>query len=337
MKNTNHAVESNAIYIGIVTGIIGFVVGLGIFNGKQIPVYAGTHASLALVASLLGAIVALVIYFFASFTFNASTLKKPSTWFLSLTHSLLTFTFLALVFYIIGHSFKGVVLDPIASAIILTITTSLVGYFNYLSAYKIDTLRISILLAIFLVTGVFISMLTSQDPNWWHYNFSALGAGRGISGNIFNLTLIMAGMIAVSLASFLALDLLSLKKGGYLSPLTRATTIRLVLAAIGVALAFVGIFVVDKYPVLHVASATGMTVIFGLLIIALPWMMPGYSKAFFVISYILLAALIGAAWLFLGVGYFNLTALEMVAFAIIFTWLVLFVRQIAAMLADENK
>jgi hypothetical protein len=42
-------------------------------------------------------------------------------------------------------------------------------------------------------------------------------------------------------------------------------------------------------------------------------------------------------WLFLGVGYFNLTAAELVIAGIIFAWLVVFVRQIAAGLADSGE
>lgn len=327
--------ESNAIYLAFTTGIVGLITGLILFSGAMIPVFAGKHGSLGLVATFLGAIISFVVYLFSVSSLQPKALFKFSNWTLALTHGLLAFVLYAVLFYIIGLSFQGATMDTLASAIVLTITSAFAGYFTYLSASNMNTMKISTLLATFLVIGIFISMLTAHDPNWWHYNFSALGAGEGVSGEAFNWTLIIAGMIAVSLASFLALDLKVLKGSGILSPKTRAMVIRVCLSGIGIFLAFVGIFVVSAYPVLHVLSATGMTVIFGAMIIILPWIVPNFSKAFYIASYILLLALVIAAWLFLVVGYFNLTALEMIAFAIIFTWLILFVRHISAMLEDK--
>lgn len=336
-ENTKqNKIEGNAIYIALATGFIGLISGLILFQSTLIPVFSSKHGSLALAAVALGTIISFVIYVFAAYNFLPRSISKLSTWTLALTHALLTLITYVVLFYIIGQSFKGAAIDAVASSTILMLTSALAGYTTYLSAYNMNTLRISSLLAIFLVTGIFVSMLTAQDPNWWHYNFSALGAGAGVSGETFNYTLILAGMIAVSLASFLALDLKVLKKSGSLSPKTRAVVIQVCLAGIGIALAFVGVFVVSAFPTLHVLSATGMTVIFGGMILALPWIVPTFSRPFYIASYLLLFALIISGWLFLGVGYFNLTALEMVAFAIIFTWLILFVRNIAAMLNDQK-
>jgi len=42
------------------------------------------------------------------------------------------------------------------------------------------------------------------------------------------------------------------------------------------------------------------------------------------------------SWLFVGVGYLNLTTFELLAAGIIFAWLIVFVRHIAAGLADAE-
>lgn len=52
-------------------------------------------------------------------------------------------------------------------------------------------------------------------------------------------------------------------------------------------------------------------------------------------TYGYLAALLVSVWLYKGIGYLSLTAFELLAAGIIFTWLVVFIRQIAAG-ADET-
>ena len=336
-STARHNIESSAIYIALAGGVIGFVTGMMVFQGHIIPLFAGKQGSLGLVAIFLATIISFVIYVFASYVQKPNALTKLSTWALAVTHAVLAFITYALMFYIIGEAFKGARIDVISSATIVAISSGFIAYVTYISAFGMNTLRMAALLAIFLVTGIFVSMLTAHDPNWWQYNFSALGKGAGISGETFNYTLILAGMVAVSLAGFLALDLKVLKKSGSLSPKTRANVVRFGLAGIGIALACVGIFVVDAQPLLHVISATGMTVIFGGMIIAVPWIVPNFPKAFYIASYLLLVALVAAAWLFMGVGYFNLTVLEMIAFGIIFTWLILLVRNVSAMLDDQSR
>jgi hypothetical protein len=51
---------------------------------------------------------------------------------------------------------------------------------------------------------------------------------------------------------------------------------------------------------------------------------------------VLVAGLLAGAWLYLGKGYLNLTAFELITTGIIFAWLIVFVRNLAAGLADAR-
>ena len=340
-KNTikttpQNTIESDAIYVALACGLIGLFTGLVLFQDTLIPIFVENDASLGLVATTLGAIVSFVVYLFSAFSSNHNSLKKLSTWTLALAHALLALLLYALFFYILGQSFKGAHMDTPTSAILTALSAGVMGYFSYLSASNMTTLRIAGILTLFLVVGIFTSMLTSTNPNWWQWNFSALGTGEGVSRYTFNGTMIIAGAMVIALSSFLDFDINRLKQAGKLSAQTRSLIMRIGLILIGISLAGVGIFIFDDYPTIHRTFGTGTAIVFGLILIGLVWIVPNFSKAFYIASYFILAILILSAYLFYGIGYFNLTALEMIVFGLVFTWLIIFVRHIAAMLGDKK-
>ena len=110
----------------------------------------------------------------------------------------------------------------------------------------------------------------------------------------------------------------------------KVNIIRTSLAAIGILLACVGIFKYDVYPIIHAAAAGGMALVFMGLLVGLPWIAPGFPKAFFLFSYLMVAAVLFCAWLLSGAGYLNLTAFELICGAVIFGWVIVFVRNLAA-------
>ena len=72
---------------------------------------------------------------------------------------------------------------------------------------------------------------------------------------------------------------------------------------------------------------------FATLIISLRWLVPTIGSAFLNLSYIILATIGVAYFLFTYLHYFNLTAFELTAFSITFVWLVLFLRTVGVMQA----
>ena len=338
--------ESRAIYTALMSVGISFIIGAFIFMASgNVPLFA-RGISLGAISAIAGGLVSLIVYMFVAFG-QMPILEKSTKWTrasrvidtvsISLVMGMLVFLSYALVFYVIGQAFRGVALDMWASSVLLSLSVGLSTYVTYLMAVDMNTMRVSAILALFLISGTLISMMTASDPYWWDTHFSSLGAGGGVSGYAFNVTLIIAGLVIAALSKYITDDFTRLQQQGRIPKKAKAAFIQVLLTGIGVALALVGLFVYDAYPLIHNTAAFGMAVLFGVMIAMLPWLVPGFLPAFFVASYGLVGALFVSAWLFWGVNYFNLTAFELMSAAIIFTWLVLFVRHIAAMLIDESR
>ncbi len=339
------SIESRAIYAALVGGGIGFVMGLPFFWSDNVSLFE-RGISLGFLGSVLGGLVAFIAHLVVAArqdTSRPAALRWQyikghiSTWSLALVQGLLVFLTYALLFYVVAESFKGAHIDRWAASSLLALSTGFAAYVVYLSASTMTAVRVSMLLALFLLSGTFISMMTAGNPHWWDMHFSSLGAGGGVSGYAFNATLIIAGLVIVALARYIAEDFKKLQHEGQVSQQVKVGTLQMLLSGIGIALAFVGLFVYDEFPMLHNVGAAGMAFLFLGIVVLLPLLAPGFTKAFFVASYGLLAALLVSVWLYMRVGYFNLTVFELVAAAIIFTWLVVFVRHLAALLDDEAK
>ena len=336
--------ESRAIYVALASAGVGLLTGLALFFSAERVTLFERGVSLGSVASIMAGVVALAVYLLAA-SYHERPLEKR-VWArtehllnivsLAIVFGLLAFLSCALVFFIISIAFRGATVDMWAASVLLALSLGVASYGTYLMAVGMNAMRVSAILALFLVSGTFISMMTASDPLWWDVHFSSLGAGGGISGYAFNATLIIAGLVIVALSKYIIDDFTRLQQQGHIPKQAKTLLMRGLLAGIGISLAFVGLFVYDVFPLTHNIAAFGMAALFGVIIIILPWLVPGFLPAFFVASYALIAGLIVSAWLFWGVGYFNLTIFELVAAAVIFTWLALFVRHVAALLDDET-
>ncbi len=353
MKQHNHtkaadaaptaaAVESRAIYVACASGLLGFGTALIAFWGRDVAMFE-RGISIGFVASVLGGALALVVY--ALTIYDKDTITGESRfsrfkqhmgiWSLALVHGLLAFMLYVFLFRVVDRSFIGVMLDQWASSVLVALAVGLAGYYVYLSAVAMSTMRIAGLLVIFLVTGMFVSMLTAQDPQWWSLHFSSLGAGEGVSGYAFNGTLVITGAVVLGLVQYVAGDFARLQSAQKIGPRDKTAILMTAIVGIGIALACVGIFEYNVFPLMHNLSATGMAVCFIGIIAALRQLTPDYPRAFFVASYSLLAGLLVSVWLFAFAGYFNLTVFELVAASVIMTWLVVFIRQTAALVDDD--
>jgi hypothetical membrane protein len=102
----------------------------------------------------------------------------------------------------------------------------------------------------------------------------------------------------------------------------------------GVMLAFVGVFPVDVSLPLHNISASGMAAMFLVLLISGPRTLRGMPRTYFVASATFLTATLASVVLFV-VGYFSLTAFEILVFALIFGWIAVFIRFLSAAGSQE--
>ncbi len=338
------SLESRAIYAAFAGGVVGLGIGLLSFWGNDISLFS-RNISLGYDGSILGGAVAFATFLIVSAAADHAQTQKSrwqrikailGTWSLALVHGLLIFLCYTVLFFIVSQSFKDARIDMWAASGILALSTGFAAYIVYLSASAITAVRVSMLLATFLLSGTFISMLTASDPHWWYLHFSSLGAGGGVSGYAFNVTLIIAGLVVMALAGYITNDFNQLKQQGTISRSVKVGVLQGLLTGIGMMLAFVGLFIYNVYPAVHNVSAGGMALMFLAIVILLPILTPGFTKAFFIASYALLGTLLACVWLYLFVHYLNLTVFELLAAAIIFTWLVVFVRHVAAMLDDEK-
>lgn len=240
----------------------------------------------------------------------------------------------AIIFFVVSDAFTGLVLDGYISSVLVATTVAVTSYVVYLVGVGVSTVMIANALAVFLVAGVLVSMITADDPYWWQH-LSSLGAGSGVSAFAFEMTLVMGGAVVACLAAYLSRDFQQLQSLNTQFTDTKIRTVQTLLALIGLFLAFVGYFPYDTNPAIHDNSASGMVVLFLALILGLRFLVPGMSRAFVLFSYVLMGVLIACLVLYV-IGYFNLTAFEIASFAIVFSWLVVFIRQVAAALVDAH-
>ncbi|SDK80346.1 hypothetical protein SAMN04487916_103119 [Arthrobacter sp. ov407] len=252
---------------------------------------------------------------------------------LALAHACIFLLGWLALFSIFQRAFIGAVLYPVAAAILVGTAGAISAYSAYLSALSMTAYRLSALLAGFLVTGILTSMLTAENPQWWQENLSALGMSSDVSGVAFNFTLIVAGVVVTTLSGYATATLAATAKTS--SALHRVRVLEGGIVLIGVFLAGVGLFPVDERFGLHTMVASGMVVVFASLIVRIRALVPSISATFAALGYVFLAVIVVAAVLWFPIGYYNLTAVELIAASLVFAWLIVLIRNLAAVDADQ--
>lgn len=370
--------EERALQAGGGALILGFLAGFIIFFGAHPPLSGS--GSIGVAAAVLSAVVAL-----ASFGFvvggrvvqRVRTAGRPPWLYLldvvalALSHAALAYMGAVALFALFQQAFIGLTLDAFAAALLLAMTAGAAAYLTAVNAQNLTTERVATLLGAFLVMGVLNAMMTTQQADWWQSNISALGTAHSGTAYTFNITLLVAGALIVTLAHFILADLQHFSESDagavaftqiqtlrqqagqrwlrffgargwaknvgrerYLHPKLRPVYGCLVLMGVGLALA--GLVPVDESELLHNTGATGMVVAWGVLVIALPWWIPGLGFTFHVASGVFVTGVVVSVVLYLPLGYYNLTGMELIAFALIFTWLILFIRQVASVPARST-
>ena len=70
------------------------------------------------------------------------------------------------------------------------------------------------------------------------------------------------------------------------------------------------------------------------LVVSIPWTVPMFSKPFIVQSYVIVS-IAAAVYAQFFVGDLNILVIELIDAALLFMWMILFVRQIAAIRLDQ--
>ncbi len=330
-------VESEAVYLAFAGGAVGAVYGLVIALVASGLALAGT-SPFALWAAIGAAVVAAVSstigYWRArsrpgqewrrtlpSWKFTVNTVSVV------IVHTVLAFLATYALYRVLALGFIGLPVITFWSVVLMAVTLGLSTYLVYLSVSHMTTQRMSSLLMAFIVIGTLTAMVTTPDPEWWAVHFSHLGSFDALSSWVFNGTLIAAGLLVTTFAVYIANDMRVLAAAGVLENPRGPRIVPALFVVMGIMLACVGIFPVDVNLALHNLSASGMAAMFLVLLIGGPSILRGMPRTYFVASWAFLASMVVSVILFIpAIGFFSLTAFEIIVFALIFGWIAVFIR-----------
>lgn len=327
--------ETTALIVGTAFLLIGFAIAFPVFFGNELSI-SGT-GSIGAAAAYGGAITAVLSFALGRFLMRPVT-DSPDVprdgfavpgdrlrWYdlaaISFAHAAVAYLGWTGIAKLLELSFVGAPVFAFPGAILVAVAVALTAYVCFLSAAALTPMSLSLVLAVFLVVGAFAAMLASSDPNWWRDNLSALGMSTNNGSIAFNVTLIIAGIMVTTISRYatagLPIDDEHDRRG--------RAIVRAGLILLGLFLACVGIFPVDEFFIVHNTVATGMAVVYAVVVVGLPWFLRGVSRVFVVFGWAYVVVIAVLAVLF-AVGYYNLTAVELIAAILIFSWIIVFLR-----------
>jgi len=339
--------ESEALLAAYIAGACGAVAGLVLGLVADTTSLWGTWGlgSWAALAGAVAAGISSALGFWRSRSTDGDDWRRDiadwryvvSTASVVIAHVALTAIGVLALFALLARAFIGVQVNGFWTTALMALVVGLAAYLAYLSSSRMTTQRLTSLLVSFIGIGTLAAMITTSDPQWWELHFSQLGTFGDISSFLFNGTLIAGGLLVTTFTLYVTNDLRALHPGDT-APAGATGADRVVttaLAVMGIMLAFVGIFPVDVNMLLHNVSASGMAAMYLLLLAGGPWLLRSMPRAYFFASWGFLAALVASIVLFI-VGYFGLTAFEIIVFALIFGWLAVFIRFLGVARAERS-
>ncbi|MEI3464356.1 MAG: ABC transporter permease [Bifidobacterium angulatum] len=235
-------------------------------------------------------------------------------------------------------------------AAICATVSGIFGYMTFVQARMMNAKTLASLLPFFIVSGVCVAGLTTDDPYWYHNNFSQLGDRTTFAATMFNSTLMLGGLCIIITSYFAISELVTTERltrlrhnrsandpnHGYdiAHYRLRTTILGVMLTMSGIAFIGIGAFRYTPHPILHNVFARGLPVLMLVLFLLLPWVAPRLSRTVMVISdlMLLVCAAFGVEWL---LGKITLTNVEALACMVYLGWFIVFSRQIAALEADR--
>lgn len=269
------------------------------------------------------------------------------------------------IFRVFQEAFVGLRVDYLAGSALLGVVGVVAAYFSFNSGARLNAFSVSSLLGIFMASGVLVSMLYAENPYWWQVMFSELGTGQAgmTSFWTFNTTLVVSGIIITTLTAFITRDLRiwaertrsrhqeRLRRREEMDRALRGRVgaservrmavsrhvhtprigaVRIAMIGMGISLAGVGLVPINFHDQLHSTFTSGFGVFFIGLLVGLPYWLPGFPRATYLMSWLAAGVLVFAITLWKPIGYYNLTSLELIAAGVLFFWLIVFIRTVAA-------
>ncbi len=237
------------------------------------------------------------------------------------------------VTWVLNQIFTGASFDRLTSTIILGVSLYAVSITWGQVAERIRATWLTTLLIVIMISGVLLSMATNSSREWWQFNLSFLGTQNAANSWQFNVTLILSALILVALVDYLFVAL-----GEKYAKNWKFSILRILLTLLGLDLGAVGYFPNDASShLVHTRLAGYLVYIIILLIISIRWLLPTVTRDFLISSYTIGAILVGLEIAFQAVHYLSLTAFEMSAFILAFTWLIMLFNHLESLLIPEKK
>ncbi|PCC28691.1 hypothetical protein CIK76_10770 [Glutamicibacter sp. BW80] len=257
---------------------------------------------------------------------------------------------LMVAFHLMQQAFFGLRVDMLAGSLLVSGATGVSAYLCLVATARTNAETLSVVLGIFMASGVVISMLLAEDRGWWQSMFSSLGTYDAGIGSFwtFNTTLVVSGLVLMAFTEFMTRDLAKLSRtyrcrpslekyriAKHLRP--RPGVVRWCLLAVALGVILIGVVPVNVAPEVHAAfvrlAAAGMM----LLLTGTTVLLPGYPVVFHLMSLTALGALWLAFLLWQEWNYYNLTGFELAVVAILFTWISVFIRTTSALIHDKQQ
>jgi hypothetical membrane protein len=321
----------------IISGIIALVVFLMTKN-SQISFTGSRHLSVAslslILSSILGFFGFIWIYLRKSCDLSKSKFNIfRETLTLAIAYTSIAFAVQIIFWYIIGKTFSGATFDPFTAGILVLVFVGIMLYFLISAAVSVTLSNLILLLFTTFIGGILVSMATNNQKDWWQHNFSFLGTGEASQHWQFNVTLIFSALILLTITDFLFAEFSKSNLYNY-----KFKIIRIFYILIAFLIAFVGIFPAQSWTMpIHNNSAFGLVAVVLIMIVFLKWLVPSISKEFLILSWAALIALVLSAIAFMGIHYLSLTVFEIIAFAIAFTWLVMFINSLREIIEKGSE
>ncbi|GAA1330515.1 hypothetical protein GCM10009592_20900 [Brachybacterium rhamnosum] len=248
---------------------------------------------------------------------------------LALVYGLLGLFLTSALFGVFQQAFQGVALDRMAGTFWVVVASAAGAYATSAAGSALTGRSLATLLAVFLTAGVLASAMNATDRYWWERYFSELGEGGDLASVTFNLTLLLTGVALLTVTEFLAhdLDRWAASAG---EPAWVTAVVRTLLSAVGVLVALVALVSRDVSVTWHDVIAQTLVVVFGALLVVTPVLLRRMPGGLLPVTITAFALLVAITVMFVEVRYLNMTAFEMGAAAIVYAWLLLFIRIVSA-------
>ncbi|MCP0886662.1 DUF998 domain-containing protein [Ligilactobacillus sp. WILCCON 0076] len=235
--------------------------------------------------------------------------------------------------WLLGILFKGATFDCFTASVILFIFCMFVNLSMIYFALIIDVSILSTVFTLVIISGVVISMAVNTNRYWWQHNLSFLGTNKASGGWQFNATLILSALLMLALIDYLFVVLHTVFHHTW-----RTFILRILLTLVAINLALVGVFPNNASShMLHDRVAFFLIYFILMLILGIRWLLPNITREFLYLSYGVGLSLVVAEILFRFIGYFSLTAFEIIAFLLAFGWLLALFNQIESLVDTRNE